>query len=96
VIDQIVTPQAMIASLSKQGMVSRVAQASYINVLKSTDLDTYIHGVTKQKASFIPIEQCTSNGRLIESSKASSLKEGYWLTNMFLEFSPMEKMDNRI
>ena len=90
-LNQEVSPEALVAALSKQGKVDQIGEGSYANVLKSTDVEGLIQGRVQQKRYFTPNEQCTPDGATFEASDTTVNAKGYWLTAFRVRFKPMVK-----
>jgi hypothetical protein len=91
-----VTPEALVGALSKQGKVVEVSDGQYTNVLKNPKVDGWIHGRSMRFLAFLPRFQCRGDGTTIDTSDATHLEAGHWLTAYNLDFTPMIKAGDRI
>ncbi|WP_274644261.1 hypothetical protein [Pseudomonas serbica] len=96
VLESEVTPEAFLAALSKQGKVEKIEGGQSNNVLKPTDVDGRIHQRAQQLRGFLPQVQCSPEDSIVDLSDVTSFGAGYWLTAFNVDFTPMQKANDRI
>jgi hypothetical protein len=96
VLESEVSPEVLLAALSKQGKVEKITGGQYENLLRPMDVDGWIHRPSQQVRGFVPQIQCTPERSTVDLSDVKSFGAGYWLTALNLDFTPMQKANDRV